>query len=263
MRSCALFLFSALVGPVFANDGSLTLGGSPQLLSSHPTVRMKSEVITFMIREGQLMADCNFTFVNDGKACEVRMGFPDQGFGEKDPLVESGVDWKDWKPVSVFDSFLSWVDGKPAKTTLVKGKVEGEVFHTKTVKFPAKATVKVRDLYLANEGVQVTDDGKVVVKTAGYILSTGASWKGNIGSTTVIFDFDPKHPIKEMQFGTAAQILKMNFQKTFKNPKQAVRCTGPVKPVLKDNKLTYTIKNWRPTKASNIILEYAAGFEQQ
>jgi hypothetical protein len=73
----------------FANDGGIAFGGSPGLLNGHPSVSMSSELIRIEVSKLELKADCTFVFVNHGPACEVRMGFPDQGLGALDPDEES------------------------------------------------------------------------------------------------------------------------------------------------------------------------------
>ncbi len=256
MKIIVLSCFAVVMASGIANDGGLTSGGSPRLLNSHPTIRMESEVIKIKILNGIVTTDCQFTFVNDGKACDVTMGFPDKGFGEQDPRWGDEMDWKDWKPVSVFESFQSWINGKPSKTSLVKGKNEGEIYHSKRVHFLAKSKVNIRDLYVMREGSMVIDDGRTTALCTGYILATGASWKGNIGSTTVSIQFDPAKPITEMKFGYAKQFDTFRFAKDFKDPVKAVRCRGPVKPSLTANTLSFKMKNWRPTAASDIYLEY-------
>ena len=263
MRKPILVILALIAGISVANDGGLASGGSPRLLNSHPSIRMESELILIKIRDGKVTTKCQFTFVNTGKACDVVMGFPDKGFGEKDNFGQSGEYWKDWKVASVFDAFSYWVNGKQSKTSLIKGKVAGEVFQAKKVQFGAKATVKVRDVYVMNEGGTVTDMGRTTARCTGYILATGASWKGNIGSTTVVIEFDPAKPMKEMKYGTEKQFENFNFVKEFKDPLSAVRCRGPVKPVLANNKLTFSIKNWRPTKSSDIYLEYHSDIGQE
>lgn len=257
-----LALTSLLLTPL--NDGGLTSGGSPRLLIGHPTIRMESEVIRIKIRNRIVTTDCRFTFVNDGPACDVQMGFPDQGFGASNPRFDTDASWQDWKPVSVFKSFLSWVDGQPTKTTLVKGQDEDSVFQAKTVHFGAKAKVNVRDLYTASEGYGAVDGGRLFSESTGYILSTGASWKGNIGSTVVSIEFDPKRPIREVRYADKGEDLwTIDFSTTFLDPAFGARCKGPIEPVFANNSLTFKIKNWRPTKDSDILVEYSAGLSRE
>ncbi len=39
---------------------------------------MQSEVVKIRVSKHMIKADCSFVFVNNGPACTVRMGFPDQ-----------------------------------------------------------------------------------------------------------------------------------------------------------------------------------------
>ncbi|MEP6757329.1 MAG: hypothetical protein ABJA67_17630, partial [Chthonomonadales bacterium] len=63
--------------PTMANDGGISMGGSPKLLKGHPSVIMQSEIIRLNVKSEYVEVDCNFVFVNRGKKCTVRMGFPD------------------------------------------------------------------------------------------------------------------------------------------------------------------------------------------
>src|SRR4028118_808793 len=93
LRPVAFGFFSALALGALANDAGISFGGSPRLLKGHPSVAMASEVIVMTIDEEKVTVDCNFVFKNNGKATQVRMGFPDEGQGEDDP-DEGELDWK-------------------------------------------------------------------------------------------------------------------------------------------------------------------------
>lgn len=240
------------------NDGGLTMGGTPTLLGEHPSVVMKSEVINIKVKSQTVTADCRFDFYNEGPACDVRMGFPDKGDGADDPYEAlSEEEWPTAKVESVFSSFRSWVDGKPVTCEPVKGKNIGDVFQTKMIHFPAHSHVKVRDLYSVATGGGVAPDGDGRCRLTGYIVHTGASWKGNIGSSTIIFNFSPStlpsgasvlyqapHATKNVKFGQ------------LKRPSRGVVCYGPVKPVLKGRTLTYSLQNWRPTPDDDIFVQW-------
>ncbi len=49
-----------------ANDGGISMGGTPRLLSGHPSVEMQSEVINMKVGDKQVEVECNFVFVNTG-----------------------------------------------------------------------------------------------------------------------------------------------------------------------------------------------------
>src|SRR5437016_1907774 len=62
-----------------ANDTELSYGGTPRPLNGNTTVSMKNESVKIVIAEKMVTVDCRFTFVNNGPARKVRMGFPDEG----------------------------------------------------------------------------------------------------------------------------------------------------------------------------------------
>ncbi len=131
-----------------ANDGGISMGGTPRLLSGHPSVSMTSEVINIVVDKDGYTVDCRFVFTNTGPACAVRMGFPDEGSGANDPDEENGAeDIQHTPPRTTFTSFRSYIDGNPAATKLVRGSEEGHYWHTKMVRFPANGVRRIRDVY--------------------------------------------------------------------------------------------------------------------
>ena len=89
-----------------ANDGGIHMGGSPGLLHGHPTVTMTGEVIKMTVDDAKVTVDCRFVFTNNGPACTVRMGFPDQGVGADDPDEE--VEISNWHPKKADDIQLTY-----------------------------------------------------------------------------------------------------------------------------------------------------------
>ncbi len=97
--------------PSSADDGGISFGGSPHLLKGHKSVSMRTEQIRIDVHEKIINVDCKFVFHNDGPACTVRMGFPDEGLGAAEPYqgfpVPTGAKLK-----ATFESYVSYVDGK-------------------------------------------------------------------------------------------------------------------------------------------------------
>lgn len=240
------------------NDGGLTMGGSPTLLKGHPTVSMASEVIRMTVSNTAVLTDCTFVFVNKGPACDVRMGFPDQGFGAEGPYEGTGPEeWDTVEIRSVFTWFKSWVNGKMVSCETVKGKNVGELYRAKTVHFPANGKVVVRDRYSMRPGGGIVADGDAYSKETGYILHTGSSWRGNIGRSTIIVEFDAgsiKTPVS-FQYSSNRRKDPGYFNK-FRKPKQGIICYGPSKPSLKGRTLTFVRKNWRPTENDDISVQW-------
>ncbi len=240
----------------FANDGGISMGGSPGLLDGHPTISMAKEVIHMTVGRTAVSVDCQFTFVNSGPATTVRMGFPDYGLGANDPYEERQTDWNKTKPVSVYNTFKSWVDGRPTPTTLVRSKVENQAWQSKMVQFGKGQTRRVRDVYTMPLGGGVFDSSGYATFAA-YVLHTGASWHGNIGSTEVYVTFDPKviaGPVKPLFFPN----LMSSMGRSVSPPasKNEVICQGPCAPVAKGQTLIFYRKNWRPTQEDDIFMAF-------
>lgn len=230
-----------------ANDGALTLGGSPKLMKGHPTVRMQSEVIQVWTDGEKVKVECDFVFVNDGAACTVKMGFPDVGYGDGDPYEDD--DGK--TPKSVMTRFDSWVNGVKVETAMERVEVAGspQTWRTKSVSFPAKGTVKVRDVYEQECGGGVMPSAMpMTAKEIGYIVHTGSSWKGKIGRSEIRFTLAGK---KSLTLMTLAEVATRdpdgvyNFKKMPKPDIVVWQKRG--KPTVKGNVVTWVRTNWRPT----------------
>ena len=131
-RPLVLVAVVAAASAAVADNAALTSGGQPEMLSSHRSVAMASEVVRLTVHWNRVDTDCSFLFVNHGKACKVNMGFPDFGLW--------GYDYPRKKPETMFRQYHSFVDGKPVKTKLVLGKGGREQWQTKTVSFSAGAS---------------------------------------------------------------------------------------------------------------------------
>lgn len=255
MKSFSFSALLLLLGTVaMANDGGISLGGSPGLVNGHPSVRMEKEVIRMTVGEQSVTVDCRFTFTNHGPATTVRMGFPDYGLGANDPYEERNTEWDKTKPVSVYTSFRSWVDGKRAPTELVRSKVENQAWQAKMVTFDQGQTREVRDLYTMPLGGGVFDSAGSISE-AGYVLHTGASWHGSIGSTLVVVTFNRKDmpgPLRAI-YGKSVEDI-MSGKVGSPASKNEVICAGPGNPTASGKTLTFKRTNWIPTESDDIYL---------
>ena len=245
-----------------ANDGGISMGGSPGLLGSHPSVRMASELIKISVRGNRVRADCRFVFVNSGPACRVRMGFPDRGEGADDPDEESDPE-KVMKtpPHTTFDSFASWVDGRPVGTRLIRADLPGSYWHAKTVRFPGHSAVHIRDVYTQTLGGGIVSAGGGVGSAAqvAYVLHTGASWHGAIGRTEVAIELpDPKPSRQLMLRSTAAASISGNGRDLRGRlpSENTVIWKGPCTPTVSGSTIRFVRTNWRPVEADDIELTY-------
>jgi hypothetical protein len=175
-----------------ADDGSVeTVGGAVRLMRAHANIRMVSETVKARIsfaadsllanRTEMIEVDCVFVMKNEGTADTVLMGFPDGAMG---PYQGGGEEHE-------LESFRSWVDGVEVKCTRVPNVTDAppsEVgsWWIKSVVFAPGATRTIRNRYTVLPGWYPT----MATRAFRYTLSTGASWKGNIGSAEIVAVLD-------------------------------------------------------------------------
>lgn len=171
----ALCLTLALAALAPADDGGIeNVGGAARLLADEGHIRMEAETVHAVVSENRVEVDCVFRFHNQGAAETVLVGFPDRSdnFGYSEPMK----------------SFRSWVDGVevPCDTMADLKGTGGQAFAywwTRRVAFGAGQTRVIHDRYVAKPGSSY--DGS---HWFSYILYTGASWAGTIGSAVIDVD---------------------------------------------------------------------------
>jgi hypothetical protein len=195
-----------------------------------------------------MWADCTFTFKNEGAACNARIGFPD--------FDSHGEEFR-----SFFRAFHSTVDGQPVKTKLEKGDL-GKAWQVKSVPFRSGQTRIVRIVYRMNLGIlSLNGLGKrgdpPRIHRAEYILSTGRSWRGSIGRSKVVVEFDRsslmKSPIKAYPESPEDKFSDSSFWERNKN---LVGWRGPSKPKVSGRTLTFERSSWEPTELDDISLTF-------
>jgi hypothetical protein len=233
-----------------ANDGGLTFGGTPKMLQSHPTVAMRSETVRLSVGKEEVRVDCRFTFENKGAARRVRMGFPDHGVGE-DAFEEEVTAVK-----ARLRRFRSYVNGKPAVTTLIRGKDPNVLWHTKTVLFPVNGQREVRDTYVTPVGSQISEVNTLVHR-ASYVLHTGSSWRGAIGKSVIEVTFDRASvpgPLRPMRLGAGSK--ETLYGRDWSSQSGCIYYQGPCKPEVRGRTLRFVRTNWRPTSKDDIALYF-------
>jgi hypothetical protein len=255
--SC-LFALGSLIHPLAAsaNDGGINRGGSPKLLAHHPSVRMENEVIHLDIYAKTMRVACDFTFVNHGNTCRVRMGFPDQGVGAFDPDEEGGDDVMETPPRTTFDSFESSVNGRPVATKLIRADKPGEYWHTKTVTFAAGQRVQIRDVYSCAISGYVASKGSY--SNVGYIVHTGSSWHGTIGRTTIVVRFHQANRTGQLVAVPASRMAARDTAAIdwTQEPQTRIYYSGIGKPTVNGQTLTFMRTNWRPASNDDLMLYF-------
>lgn len=148
---------------------------------------MAAEEVHLRVGTFETRVDVTFTFVSEGPARTVLMGFP---VGNPQYLESRGdPDLHD---------FAAWLDGEPLQVRREKGVepqepirgINGQVLSypqwiTFSVPFEANQTRTVRNTYRATN--YYNSIGEVA---SGYILQTGRVWKGPIGSAVITVELD-------------------------------------------------------------------------
>ncbi|MBI2874472.1 MAG: hypothetical protein HYY09_05255, partial [Firmicutes bacterium] len=166
-------------GPARADDASLGRVGETVRPVSDGQVMMVGERVLLTVSPRRTEVEAEFIFWNDGPKTEVLMGFPEPS---PDPEREEFRD--DFR----LHDFRALVDGETAPVTPEPGLTAGEgagpmdypLWHTFNVQFPAGRVRKVINTYWVKNNLWSNGE-----EASGYILVTGASWKGSIGEAEV------------------------------------------------------------------------------
>lgn len=182
-----------------ANDGALGMMPDGVYAVNHNDLVMVSETIRVKLESRQVL--CEFEFKNTGKDQDVLMGFPaismeePEGFTTQDYLtIRNFKAWTKWSPINVFlrDYSSKSLQGMEHFNQYKK-------WYCFYVHFKENETKTIYHSY----DVSFSFDSTGYV-SAGYIIRTGALWKGNIGHSKIIFDFE-NLPICSLEYFSPTQ----------------------------------------------------------
>jgi hypothetical protein len=187
------FLFYSSL--VYADDTSL--GRTPEGVFpiKESDVVMEAEDITVDLEKNTV--ECSFLFHNTGKSKNVYMGFPGKVYNQEDGLTDVAN--------LELSNFKTFVKGKELAVKHEKADRDNTVktneliyseYFTFTVPFNADEKINVKNTYKftpSNNSI-----GQVF---SGYVLKTGAMWKGKIGTAKITFKLGNIKPyeIEELQ----------------------------------------------------------------
>lgn len=183
---------------VYADDTNL--GRTPEGVFpiQESDVIMESEVITVDLENKNV--ECIFVFHNTGLSKNIVMGFPGR--------INENVDSEQTEDVNLeISNFKTYVNGKELPVTQEEttqnnnessDKLNYSEYFTFSIPFNADEKIMVRNTY----NFTPTYDSVENVY-GGYVLQTGAMWKGPIGSAKVIFKLGNIQPyqIERLQPG--------------------------------------------------------------
>lgn len=201
----AIILFFVLLcyTYVYADDGSLGRTPDGVFPIQENDVIMESEEITIDLEKNTV--ECIFVFHNTGKSKEVFMGFPGKLDESRGGEFSEAVDLE-------LGNFKTFVEGKELPVTCEKG-IENHTdetlealryseWFTFTVPFQADEKVTVHNTY----NFRPSYDSMGYIYT-GYVLQTGALWKGSIGSAKVTFKLGKIQPYQIEELGPGGFIF--------------------------------------------------------
>lgn len=167
-----------LPNPAGADDAYVqNVGGTVKVMGEHPTIRLVAEHVRAHIHRRYADVECVFFLRNDGLADTVLIGFPDQS---RPTTVERATHFE------FFESFVNGRRVEVLRTAPEMGLVEeATIWWTKEVAFAAGETKVILDRYR----------GGTIVSSGGgggfrYLLRTGSSWAGTIGSISAVFSLE-------------------------------------------------------------------------
>lgn len=213
---------------------------------------MRSEIVRMSVGRERVRVTCDFWFHNSGRACKVRMGFPDRGEGDSDP----GRSDPKSAPKGTFLSYASFVDGKSVPTQIVRSSDSSQVWHTKTVSFGAGTTRRVRDVYTLDTGGMGTGGGAYLQTY--YILHTGASWRGPIGRAEIWVTFAPDAVTAPVRLVALHRLPGKSLEHYVwgKQGRGTVVWDGPSRPTVRGRTLRFERANWEPTEKDDVFLAF-------
>jgi len=159
--------------PTWADPAWISSGGAVHQLTENKSVTMQSEIVNIHVSKDLVTVDCRCTFVNNGPACKIRMGFPEGRSGDGCPR---------------FLSYESSINGKEVKTEIVRDNDPYIVWHANDIEFAAEETKIIRDTYTSIPGWFPARP--FPYNCVEYVLNTASSWHGPIRKADIVFMFD-------------------------------------------------------------------------
>lgn len=184
-----LFLLSFIKLPVYADSSNLYRSAGTIEPIENKNVTMVEENVYIKVFGGTSAARCEFVFKNDSTSeQDVLMGFPASRIMEGS-VIDETTKLSDFK---VFENG----EEKPAKLEKAKDISKtiqvGDIseWYTWNVHFKGGEEKRIENTYTAQ------NYDAPWARRVGYILKTGAPWKGNIGKATITFELMDISPAK-------------------------------------------------------------------
>ena len=175
-------MIAHLLAAVLANDANWVSFGGAGAFAMHKTVHMLGEDINITLYDDKIHVRVYFSFENRGSATMVKMAFTFSTVNWKKDLVRYFASKVDGKAVSLERlKNVPIVEGE--KEVLDEGWARNEIY-VKEVEFGENQRRTVLVDYTTGRGM--AGGGWLIDE---YVISTGASWAGKIGTISVSVDW--------------------------------------------------------------------------
>ena len=182
VKRSILFLFAAILFPVLliadAANIIFTAGGNVKQINSE-SIKMVKEKIDITMLGNHFEVRVNYVFHNSGEKQTAIMGFPNSRgtYGDPEDLQDIKYGIKDFR---AFDGKKE-LKIERKETAITKSTKAFPVWETFMVDFEAGETKRITNIY----SQKYFNESGHPTKSAKYILTTGATWKGSIDSIWV------------------------------------------------------------------------------
>jgi len=231
----------------YADGGVLTASGGLISTKDATEVVLDRESIDFSFYSDKSFhsyckVTCNYQFINtSSQPASVKVGFP------------ISVGWPSRVPSDrELESFQVLVDGnavEPRREEVTEKiysdypKFHYSHYYTWTMNFNAGEKKK-----MVNSYVQRLGGGEGAVNF-GYVLSTGAGWKGAIRELEITARF-PQSSVISFRYPETARFR--GFTNSFLDTHHIISIEGPPTPILEKNRLTWKLRDIEPKEEDNI-----------
>jgi hypothetical protein len=168
-----LLLLLVFTGSAYADDAAIIhVGGTIRPMDEHPSIRLVAEHVHARIYKKHSVFECIFFLRNDGPETIVDIGFPNHGDTEDFDLR--------------FEYFESFVNGRKVEIQILEDPQKSpSIWYCKKVGFGEGELKAIRNVYKGRNSFNTIKDTWVA-----YVLHTGGSWAGTIGSASIVFSFE-------------------------------------------------------------------------
>lgn len=259
MKYSFIFLFAILFilsinNACFSDGGYLPSPGGLISTKEHNGISLEKEKIYFNFYYDKSFnpyfnVSCIYKFKNTlNTNVKVSMAFPVLSkWPHSTPLVIDIKNFTVKENGKIIETKLQDIDTEEGSSNK---EIEYSSYYVWQLSFKPGEEKTIENIY--DQALQ-TDEDLIDFR---YILYTGASWKGNIKELDIYANF-PTADLKTIYLSYPDNKLKGTTNSEL-NTAHLVYIGGPpIKPIIKNNSIQWTLKNYEPAKNHNICINIA------